>query len=742
MSVRSVASSSVASAVAGRLAGGAVLSAMAAALPPYRRADLSVDARVADLLGRMTLAEKLDQLHQSGVGDANPHNLAARADELRPTYGAFIVGGPATLFALREALQRRAVEGTRLGIPALFAADVIHGYRTIAPLPLAQACAWDPALVRAGARLAAAEARAQGIDWTFAPMVDHCVDPRWGRIAETFGEAPHAASVFAVAAVEGFQGDAPGAPGSVAACLKHYAGYGASEGGRDYTYTEIAGPTLWRDHLPPFAAGVRAGACTVMSAFNDLNGVPTSAHHFLLTEVLRAQWGFGGVVVSDWNAVLQLVRQGHAADEADAAARALLAGVDLDMADGLYRAHGAALVASGRVPLAAVDAAVARMLRLKFELGLFEQPYAGRTPLTGAAPTPEALAQVEEMAARAMVLLQNDGVLPLAPTVRRIALLGPLAEHRAALLGSWAQQGRPEETETIAEALRARLPAGTTLEAVAGCSVAGDEIGGIAAAVAAARVADAVVLCLGEEPWMSGENASRSSLRLPGRQEELALAVAVAGRPTVVVLVTGRPVEIQMLVPRVGAVLAAWQGGTRAGAAVADLLLGRRAPEGRLAVTWPRATGQVPIHHQLRPRARAGREGAYQDLEDSPLFEFGHGLGYTTFAHGELRLAQPTVRAGETLAAELAVTNTGARAGVETIFWFVRDPAASLTQPGRRLRHFERAVLAPGETRVFRWEISPERDLAFPDADGRPVLEPGEIVLLAGGRSASFQVQP
>ena len=715
-------------------------SAVSSAIPfPYRQAGLAIEARIADLLSRMTPEEKFDQLTQWHTGDSNPNNLIARAGELRPTYGSFILGGS---LATRNALQRAAVAGTRLGIPLLFGADVIHGFRTITPIPLAQACTWDPALVQRGCAMTAEVTRAQGIDWTFAPMVDHCVDPRWGRIAETFGESPYAAGVFCAASVRGFQGKDLTGPGSIAACLKHYVGYGASEGGRDYSYTEISPQTLWEMHLPSFEAGVKAGARSVMSAFNDLSGVPTSANRYTLTEILRNRWGFTGLVVSDWNAVLQLTHQGFAADEAEAVQLAINAGVDLDMADGLYRKDLAALLAAGRVAAATVDEAVRRVLRVKFELGLFEHPYTETSVLAGAVPTAPQLALAEELAARSIVLLKNNGVLPLAPGAKRLALLGPLAGHHAALLGSWAQQGRPEETPSIEEELRARLPAGTTLTTAAGCTVDGKGPDDIDAAVALARDADGVILCLGEEAWMSGENASRSSLRLPGRQEELALAVAAVGKPVVLVLVSGRPVELAAIEEKMGAVVAAWQGGSRAGAAIADTLLGRRNPSGRLSVTWPRTTGQIPIFHSMRPRARLGQEGAYQDIPTTPLYEFGHGLSYTTFAYTPIRLERATVGLAGTLRAEVTVTNTGAREGVETVFWFIRDPAASITRPQRDLKYFEQAAIPAGGSRVFQFVIEPRRDLAFPDADGRPVLEPGEIRLLTGQQTASFQVTP
>lgn len=703
----------------------------------FRDPTLPVAARVADLLERMTLEEKIDQLHQCGIGDANPNNLAERPDEFRPTYGSFILNGIQADLATRNVLQRMCVEQSRLGIPAIFGCDVIHGYRAITPIPLAQACTWDTELIRRACAETSAMARAQGVDWTFAPMVDHCVDPRWGRVAETFGESPFASSRFAEASVRGYQE----APTPIAACLKHYVGYGASEGGRDYSATEIPPQVLWERHLPPFEAGVRAGAKSVMSAFNDLNGVPTSANRLTLTEVLRERWKFEGLVVSDWNAVLQLMHQGYAATEADATALALTAGVDLNMADGFYRRHLAELVRGGRVPLTAVDDAVRRVLRVKFEMGLFEQPFVEPNSLTGAAPNATQLALCEEVAIRSLVLLKNDrDVLPLSAAAKRIALIGPLAVDQSALLGSWAQQGRGDETPSIAAELKARLPAGTELVVAPGCAIDGDKRDGFAEALAAARDADFIVLCLGEQWSMSGENASRSSIALPGLQEQLALEVAALGKPTALVLVTGRPVELHRIEPQVGAILAAWQPGSRAGAAIARVVLGEVTPSGRLAITWPRKTGQIPLYHNMRPRARRDPEGFYQDVPTSPHYAFGHGLSYTTFAYGEITLSRANVRAGETLTAEVTVTNTGARAGIESVLWFIRDPAASITRPLRDLKHFASAELRAGESRVFRWEIVPERDLAFPDANGALILEPGEIQLFVGPRVVTFSV--
>lgn len=703
----------------------------------YRDFSRPIEDRIADLLGRMTLEEKADQLHQCGIGDANPNNVLVRQDELRPTYGSFILNGHDASLELRNLIQHRCVEESRLGIPAIFGCDVLHGYRAIFPIPLAQACMWDEELVRRACEAAGEMARAQGVDWTFAPMVDHCVDPRWGRIAETFGESPWWAGRLAVASVRGYQEG----PVPIAACLKHYVGYGASEGGRDYSATDISAQILWERHLPPFEAGVRAGVLTVMSAFNDLNGVPASANRHTLKEILRDLWGFTGCVVSDWNSIRQLLNQGHAAIESEAAAKALAAGVDLDMASGLYRRHLPTLVREGSVAPALVDEAVRRLLRVKFRLGLFEKPFVERSPLTGQPPAAAHLALAEECAMRSLVLLKNEGdILPVPVTARRIALLGPLAEERAALLGSWAQQGRADETASLAEELRARLPASCELLVETGCCIEGGPADDLHAALAAARQADFVLLCLGEQWTMSGENASRSSLRLPGRQEDLGLRVAALGRPTALVIFSGRPVELAALEPRIPAILAAWQPGSRAGAAVARVLLGEEEPSGRLAVTWPRASGQIPVHHLERPRARPSPEGWYQDIATSPQYEFGHGLGYTQFTFGPINLSAPRVRPHERLVAEIVVTNTGTRSGRETVLWFITDPVASITRPGKELRFYESVEIPAGEARLSRCELLPERDLSYPDSNGRRIFEPGEFILTVGNRHAVFQV--
>lgn len=706
---------------------------------PYKDAKLPIHDRVEDLLGRMTVEEKIDQLNQSLAGDTNPNNIHADRERFQPTFGSYLFN-EGTL-ALRNALQRDAMEKSRLGIPAIFGADVIHGYRTIFPIPVASACSWNPELVRRSCRTAAAEAKRNGVDWTFAPMIDVAFDPRWGRIAEGFGESPYGVSVFCVAAVRGFQGEDLTAPDSIAACLKHFVGYGESEGGRDYSYTNISPQRLWETFLPPYEAGVKAGVCTVMSAFNDLNGIPTSANPYTLTEILRKRWGFKGFVVSDWFAVKQLITQGFAADEAEAVAKAINAGVDMDMTDGLYRKELPGLLASGRVSQATLDEAVRRVLRVKFQLGLFEQSYRPEMPEAEKYLHADSLQLAEDLAAESIVLLKNERqTLPLPEKAAQVALIGPLADDRATLLGTWSQRGQAADVRSILESLMQRKPAGMRIEMARGCDIDGDRRDGFAEAVRLAKASDLIVLCLGEATSMSAENASRSSIRLPGVQEELALEIAAAGKPTILVLSSGRPIELYRVEPKMDAILAVWQGGTRGGAAIADILLGRRNPSGKLCVTFPLTTGQIPIYHNMRPRARTGDQGIYQDIPTAPLYEFGHGLSYTTFEYSPIRLSAATVAPDGRLTAEVTVTNTGTRPGAETVLWFIRDPAASITRPLRELKFFEKAEIAPGQQHVFRFAIDPHRDLSFPDADGRRILEPGEIRLFAGTRDTSFRV--
>lgn len=699
-------------------------SGLRAEVPPYRQASLPVEERVEDLLARMTLQEKILQLNQYTLGrNDNPNDRNAVNTQLPPEIGSLIYMGSGP--EMRNRMQRRAMEETRLGIPILFAYNTVHGFRTIFPIPLAQACSWNPRLVEAACVEAARETRLTGIEWTFAPMVDVARDGRWGRIAEGFGEDVHANAVFCAAAVRGFQGTTLADTLRIAACLKHYVGYGASLGGRDYVPTEISRQTLWDTYLPPFEAGVRAGAATLMSSFNDISGTPATANGYTLTEILKKRWKHDGFVVSDWDAILQLVHQGRAAGRREAARLAFLAGVEMDMTDNCYRDHLGELIAAGEVEPGRLDDAVRRVLRLKFRLGLFERPYVPERPEKERFLRPEALTLADSLAAESCVLLKNETrILPLAPGCR-IAVIGPLADAREHLLGSWCGRGEARDVTTLYDGLCAEFGA-EQVRYARGCDFNGDDRSGFPEAVAAAREAQVVVLCLGERRQWTGENASRATLALPPIQEELARTLSEVGKPIVLLLSNGRPLELCRLEPLCAGILEIWQPGTAGGKPVAGLLSGRLNPSGRLAVTFPRTTGQIPIYYNQRRKARPD-QGAYLDLPDTPMYPFGHGLSYAEFRYGEIR--QVSV---EPLVLELTVTNTSSRDGAESLLWYVSDPVCSITRPVRELKHFEKRLIRAGDSETFRFEVDPLRDLGFVDETGRRFLEPGEYWIQAG----------
>ncbi len=701
-------------------------------------------ARAESLLRRMTLSEKLGQLQQLGGPVGGGPELVELAAEGRLGSTLNVRGAKAL-----NAIQRAAVERSRLKIPVLFGFDVIHGYRTVFPIPLGLASSWDPALVERAARLSAREAYADGLRWTFSPMVDVARDPRWGRVAEGAGEDPFLGAALARAYVRGYQTSDPSAPGTLAACAKHWVGYGAAEGGRDYNTTEISERTLRQVYFPPFKAALDAGALTFMSAFNDLDGVPASENRFTLNEVLRREWGFRGFVVSDWDAVAQLIAHGVAADGAQAAREALTAGVDMEMDSRLYGAHLPALVKAGRVPLRTVDEAVLRVLRVKEALGLFAHPYADETAAAGP-PDAAARAQAREAAVRSLVLLKNDGTLPFPKTVRRVAVIGPLADDAAAVLGSWRGDGRDSEAVTILDGVRAALP-GAAVSVATGVAVTGGTDAGIAAAAAAAKDADAVILVLGESGDMSGEASSRAHPDLPGRQLVLAEAVLAEGRPTAVVLLNGRPLIVPELAARAPALLEAWQPGTEGGDAVADALFGDADPGGKLTMTFPRALGQVPLYYDHKNTGRPFEAGnhytsKYLDESNDPLFPFGWGLSYTTFALRDLRLAPARIRRGGRTTASVTVTNTGARAGDEVVQLYLHRTASSVTPPVRQLEGFSRVSLKPGESRTVSFPLGP-KELGFVGVDEKWTVEPGRVEVFAstcsvGGLEAGLSVAP
>ena len=740
---------------------------MATAGGPTRSgATLSAAAagRIASLLAEMTLAEKVGQLVQTQVGEVRVRSELAEAIRGGRTGAVLNAVGA----ELTNELQRIAVEESRLGIPLLLGRDVIHGFRTVFPIPLGQAAAWDPDCVRRAARIAALEAASAGVNWTFAPSVDIGRDPRWGRVAEGLGEDPHLAAVLAAAMVRGFQGESLAAPGSIAACAKHFAGYGAAEAGRDYAPAAIPEPELRDVHLPPFRAAVEAGVAAVMTAFNDVNGVPATANAFLLRSVLRGEWGFDGLVVSDWRSIPELIDHGVAAEAADAAALAALAGVDMDMAGDAFREHLERLVREDLVPGHRLDAMVEAVLRVKARLGLFENPYTDPT----AFPAPgcsDHLSAAHEAAIRSGVLLENDGLLPLDPAdLSRVAVIGPLADDGYEQMGTWVFDGDAELSRTPLAALREALGPGFPVEWVKGLETTRSrDTGGIASAVEAAARSDVAIVFVGEESILSGEAHCRADIRLPGAQESLVRAVARTGTPCVVVLMTGRPLALADIVDAAGALLCIWHPGSMGGPAVADLLLGRAAPSGKLPSTFPRMSGQVPIHYARKstgrpahpdgitliddlprraPQHSAGNGSFHLDAGAEPLFPFGHGLSYTRFEYDRIR-AEPAVM---TMAGHVTVTadvrNAGDRAGEEVVQLYVRDLVASVTRPVRELKGFRRVALEPGEQTTVSFTLTREQ-LGFHGADGRPVSEPGRFHTWIGGSSSaglrtSFELAP
>ena len=704
---------------------------------------------IDSLLRRMTLQEKLGQLNLISV-DSNRVSDEQRELVRRGLVGGFLnlTGAEAT-----RAIQDVAVRGSRLGIPLLFGLDVIHGYRTIFPIPLAEASAFDPDLAEAAARAAAREASAAGINWTFAPMVDIARDPRWGRIAEGGGEDPYLGSALAAARVRGFQGRALRDTDAVMATAKHYAAYGAAEGGRDYNTVDLSERMVREVYLPPFRAAVRAGVGTLMSSFNEIAGVPSSANRWLLTDVLRREWRFGGFVVSDWGSIEELMQHGVAGSRAQAGREALEAGVDMDMMSGIYGQELADLVRRHQLPIGVVDEAVRRVLREKIALGLFADPYRGAAARREqeAILTPATRTLARRAAVESIVLLKNDGaLLPLSPSAHTLAVIGPLADDSADVLGPWHALGRGEDAVTALAGIRARVSSATAVLHARGCDVTGGDTTGIADAVAAARRADVAVLVLGEAEWMSGEAASRSTLDLPGEQERLLEAVVATGTPVVLVLMSGRPLAVPWAADHVPALVEAWLLGVETGHALADVLFGDVAPSGKLPVSVPRAVGQVPIHydHKNTGRPPSGQHytSKYIDLASGPLFPFGYGLSYTTFRYADLRLGATSIAPSESLTVRVDVTNTGAREGAEVAQLYIRGVVASVTRPVRELAGFQRVALKPGETRSVEFLLAAEQ-LGFYDRAMRFVVEPGTFQVFVGGSSVdgletSFEVRP
>lgn len=697
-----------------------------------------VEKRVADLIAQMSLEEKIGQLHQT-TWDVGAEKIYKDQIE-RGDMGSLLGGGEIIESPIhRNALQRFAVEGTRLGIPMIFGHDSIHGFRTIFPIPLAQACAWEPELFERTQRISARETAAGGNDWTFAPMVDLGRDPRWGRIAEGFGEDPWLGCLYAAANVRGFQGTNVAAPDRVVACMKHFVGYGAAEGGRDYNTTEISEYTLRNFYLPQFKAGLDAGAWTFMSSFNCLSGFPASADRHTLNEILRGEWKFRGFVVSDYLAVAQLMEHGVAANGDEAARLAITAGVDMEMVSSNYETLPQQ-IQDGKVPADVVDEAVRRILRVKFVKGLFDRPYTDETLYQGAYLKPDAVALAREAAAKSCVLLKNEkNALPISKAAKKIALIGPLGDAAGEMLGCWASRGRAQDAVSLAAGIRAKLAPGSKLTITQGCNIT-NATAEISRAVAEAKRADVVILALGEPRDWTGESKSRTKLGLPGRQLELFHAVAATGKPVIVVLFNGRPLSIPDLTTNATAILEAWHLGVQAGNGVADVLFGDTYPAGRLTISFPYDVGQVPIYYNHLNTGRPGigeYKGNYVDAPITPLYPFGYGLTYTTFQYGPVRLDSPTVTPGGTVTARVQLKNTGARAGTEVVQLYIRDIAASAgPRPVRELKGFQKVRLNPGESREVAFSLS-THDLGYYDTAGRWLVEPGKFQLWLSKDSAA-----
>lgn len=706
--------------------------------PLYKDAKQPIEKRIEDLLARMTLEEKVMQLNQYTLGrNDNANNMADPVNDIPAQIGSLIYFGSNA--DLRNRVQKKAMEQSRLGIPIIFGYDVIHGFRTIYPISLAQACAWNPKLVEQACGVAAQEARMSGVDWTFSPMIDVARDGRWGRVAEGYGEDPYTNAVFTVASVKGYQGNDLSSEKNVAACLKHYVGYGASEAGRDYVYSEISRQTLWDTYMLPYEQGVKAGAATLMSSFNDISGTPGSANHYTLTEVLKDRWKHDGFVVSDWGSIEQLRPQGVAANKKEAALKAFTAGVEMDMMNRSYDNHLGELVKEGKVSEALLNEAVRRVLRIKFRLGLFDRPYTPTTTEKQRFYRPESMKIAEQLAEESIVLLKNQNkALPLNK-VSKIAVIGPIAQTKWHLLGSWAAQGNAEDVTTVVDALKAEYKGKAEVTYALGCDFDGQDKKNFEEAKNVAANADVIVLCLGEKKNWSGENASRSTIALPQIQEELAVELKKLGKPVILVLSSGRPLELNRLEPISDAILTMWHPGTPGGKPLAGVLSGRVNPSGKLSMTFPYSTGQIPIYYNYRQSARP-HQGKYQDIPSTPLYEFAHGLSYTTFQYGELKVSATQIKRGSKLLVEIPVSNTGDRDGVETVHWFIQDPVSSISRPIKELKHFEKQLLKKGETKTYKFEIDPERDLSFVDGNGKRFLEAGDYNILVKNKKIKVEI--
>jgi beta-glucosidase len=715
---------------------------VAAAPRPAAQAQPSateIDASVEKLLAQMTLDEKIGQMSQLSEGGVatGPHGTVGLEDSVRAGSVGSILNAVGT--ERTRALQHLAVDKTRLGIPLIFGLDVIHGYKTIFPIPLAESCSWDLASIEKSARVSATEAAADGVHWTFAPMVDIARDPRWGRIAEGAGEDTYLGQQIARARVHGFQGDNLQGNDSVIACVKHFAAYGAVQSGRDYNTVDLSRRTLLETYLPPYHAAIEAGARTVMSAFNEYDGTPCSANQFLLDDVLKQQWGFKGFVVTDWEAITEMIDHGTVANRKEAARAAAIAGMHMDMQSSAFQQNLGVLVQEGKVSQAVVDDAVRRILRVKFEKGLFADPYRAcdnarrdRTVMSK-----ENLQAAREGARRAMVLLKNARqVLPLAAKTRTIALIGPLANDRVSMLGTWAGQSDGKLCKSVLDGLAERH---VKVLSAKGCEISGGDTKGFAAAVKAARQADVVVAVLGENPNMSGEAECRADIGLPGQQRALLKALKATGKPIVLVLMNGRPLTLEWEQKNLDTILEAWHLGTQAGLAVCDVLFGDYNPSGKLVTTFPRAVGQIPLFYNHMNTGRPFDPKnhfttQYLDLPNDPVYPFGFGLSYTHFDYSPLTLSKPALGPNDTLRVGVTVKNSGQRDGEEVAQLYVRQLVGSVTRPVKELKGFRKVLIKRGASATLQFKLG-AKDLAFYRKDMSFGTEAGQFKVWVGPNS-------
>lgn len=706
--------------------------------------DHALEAKVDSVLSKMTLSEKIGQMCQIMLG---PEGISQQIQErIRHTgIGSFI---NVEDFKTRQALQKMAVDESPHGIPLLFGRDVIHGYRTVFPIPLGQSSSWNPLLIEKAARIAAIEASFDGIHWTFAPMLDITHDPRWGRIAETLGEDPFLASVLGSAMVRGFQGKDFSSPNAILACAKHYVGYGAAEGGRDYNTTWIPEIQLRETFLPSFRSAVETGVATIMSAFNDLNGIPASGNAFILRQILKKEWQFQGFVVSDWEAVQEMIAHTYCKDTREAAQRAIEAGVDMEMVSHCYSHHLETLVKEGIVPISLVDDAVRRILRVKFQKGLFEHPFPeAQNP--SKMLHPDHLALTKELAIQSLVLLKNEnGILPLSKAIRKVGIVGPLADHPLAQLGCWAPDGKKEEAITPLSAIRFLLGEDRVVYVPGLRSPRDTEISDIPKLQRAMDATEVILAFVGEDHEMSGEAASRASLDLPGKQEDLILALAQVRKPIVMIVMAGRPLTFGKLIPKVHAILYAWHPGTMGGPAIADILFGQSNPSGKLTVSFPRSVGQIPIYYNHKSTGRPPKpfppktafisplhfDSKYIDLDFTAQFPFGYGLSYTEFQYSDLKLSSPSICMTDTLKIQAKITNVGKRSGEEIVQLYIQDLVGSVTRPVKELKGFQRIFLQPGESKEVYFSLT-AKDLAFWNKDMQFRAEPGQFHVWVGPNS-------